>query len=326
MGQPITVTVGPLVAADPDGLSTVQATAGAQRLVLNGALADEVATAVCASQSPGGAGNLTINGTWATGGVAQLGSPRQIYVTSAGDDSATTATITGTSFTATGGPNAVVETITLADTGVSGTTKEFATVTQIAISGASAAAITVGFGGVATMDKPRRIAIDSDGDDSTLTAVITGTNGSGLAISETLALANAGVATSVLDYKTVTSITVSGATATTLEVGSSAVAASRWVRFDDYAGMAEVAIQATINGTVNYTIQQTLQDPNDPTSPVADDQVSWVNHPTAALVGASANQIGFYGVSVFPVPVFARVLLNSGDGSVSTVFRQVYTG
>jgi hypothetical protein len=325
MGQPITVTVGPLVAADPDGLATVQATAAAQRLVLNGALADEVANAVCASQSPGGAGNLTINGTRASGGVAYLGSPRQVYVTSLGDDSAITATIYGTGFNA-NGIYGMVETITLADTGVSGTTGEFATVTRIAISGASAAAITVGYGGVATLDAPRHIAIDSDGDDSTLTAVITGTNGSGNAISETLALANAGVATSVLDYKTVTSVTVSGATATTLEVGSSAVASSRWVRFDDYAGMAEVAIQATINGTVNYTIQQTLQDPNDPTSPVADDQVSWVNHPTAALVGASANQIGFYGVSVFPVPVFARVLLNSGTGSVSTVFRQVYTG
>lgn len=325
MGQPITVTVGPLVAADADGLSTVQATAAAQRLVLNGALADEVANAVCASQSPGAAGNLVINGTRASGGIATLGSPRQIYVTSAGDDSATTATITGTSW----GPNGiftVVETITLADTGVSGTTLEFATVSQIAISGASAAAITVGYGGIATLDKPRRIAIDSDGDDSTLTFTITGTNGSGLVISEVLAGANAGVATSVLDYKTVTSILASGATATTLEVGSSAVAASRWVRFDDYAGMAEVAIQATISGTVNYTLQQTLQDPNDATSPVADDQISWVNHPTAALVGASANQIGFYGISVFPVPVFARVLLNSGSGSVSTVFRQVYTG
>lgn len=322
MGQPITVAVGPLATADADGLSTVQATAGARRLVLNGALADEVATAICASQTPAGAGNLVINGTFASGGVADIGSPRQIYVTTAGADAGKTITITGTSWDVSG-YFAVVETVTLVSSGVVGTTNNFARVTQVAMSAAAAAAVTVGYGGLATMDKPRRVSITSGGNDTGLTFTITGTDGSGQAISEILTGANAGAATSDLDYKTVSKIMASGATATTLEVGSSAVASSRPIRFDDYAGMAEVAIQAVVTGTANYSVQLTMQDPNDPTNPVADDDIVWVNHPTAALVGATANQIGFFGVSVFPVPVMARVLLNSGSGSVSTVFRQV---
>ena len=77
---------------------------------------------------------------------------------------------------------------------------------------------------------------------------------------------------------------------------------------------------------VEKGIQQTMQDPNDPTSPVLDDQVAWFSHPTSALVAASSNQQGYYGTGTLPVPIFARVLLNSGTGSVSTVFRQVYTG
>ena len=41
MGQPITVNVGPLATADADGIALSQTAAGAQKLAINGAFADE---------------------------------------------------------------------------------------------------------------------------------------------------------------------------------------------------------------------------------------------------------------------------------------------
>jgi hypothetical protein len=120
MGRRTTLTVGPLTAAS--------------------------ANAVALSQSLGGAGNVTLNGALVVGGVAVLDQPRRIIVTSAGNDSGITFTAYGTDWSdqaiqskATAGGN-----IAAVDLGVS-----FKTVTRIAASGATAAAITVGTNGIA---------------------------------------------------------------------------------------------------------------------------------------------------------------------------------
>ena len=96
------------------------------------------------------------------------------------------------------------------------------------------------------------------------------------------------------------------------------------MRFDDYGAHAEVAIQATVTGTVNFTVQQTLQDsaPAATQDKVAPDDIVWVNHPDSGLAAATATAQGNYAYT----PIFAKVTLNSGTGSVSTVFRQVFTG
>lgn len=319
MGQPVTVVVGALPTADADGISAAQAAAAAQYLVLNGAFADEVANNICASQSPGGAVDLTINGSAATGGIAYLPSPRRVYITSAGNDSGRTFTVYGQIYTQ-WGVSGVVETVTGANTSVVSTSNAFSKVTRVAISGASAAAVTVGVVGVATMDVARRVAIDSAGDDTLISFTISGTDVNGSPISEVVVGVNNAVATSVLSYATVTGVLTSGAVASTVEVGSSAVADSQWIRFDDYAANAQVAIQATVSGTVNYTIQQTMDDPNSATFPVTPQSVTWVNHPDTAVVAATATKQTNYG---YP-PIFAKVVLNSGTGTVTTTMRQVY--
>jgi VCBS repeat-containing protein len=106
-------------------------------------LSAAVANAVCASQTPGGAGALTINGANASGGVytAPNSTPRHITITSGSNESAKTFTITGTDrngrviSTTTTGPNATTKTITI----------NFNTITGISIDAASVGAITVGF-------------------------------------------------------------------------------------------------------------------------------------------------------------------------------------
>lgn len=210
--QPSVVTVGPLAAAS--------------------------ANAICLSQTPGGAGALTLNGALVTSGVAILDVARRVLITCAANESAKTFTITGTSY-------------------------------------------------------------------------------NGRVQSETVTGAAIGTAQSVLDYKTVTSITISAAAAGAITVGTSGVASSRWVNLDGWA-LPQVAIQCTASGTVNYTVQQTMDNPSSNSDPVAASSVTWVNHPDANLVGATATVQGNYG---YP-PMWVKVTINSGTGSVTMTIRQ----
>jgi hypothetical protein len=99
--------------------------------------------AVCLSQTPTGAGALTIAGAMASGGVATLDVPRNLLLTAAANDSARTLTITGTDrygralSVATAAPNATTATVALYD---------FKTVTGVRIDAASAGALKIGTG------------------------------------------------------------------------------------------------------------------------------------------------------------------------------------
>ena len=172
-------------------------------------------------------------------------------------------------------------------------------------------------GGVAIMDSPRRVLITASANESAKTITIFGTTSSGVSISETLTGPNIGTATSVLDYATVTRITISANAAGAITVGTTSIASTPWVRLDEWA-FPMVSIQCNVSGTVNYTVQQTLDDPNDPSFPVSVSAMTWINHSDSNLVGATASVQGNYGY----IPRYARVLLNSGTGSVTATFIQ----
>jgi len=105
----------------------------------------------------------------------------------------------------------------------------------------------------------------------------------------------------------------------TVSVGPNAAdnATSSWVRFDDW-GPSYISIQCDVSGTVNYTIQSTLDDPNSPTNPVAVNSVTWVNSSDTAAVGAT----GAIQSNFLFAPTYARILKNSGDGTVKATFLQ----
>jgi hypothetical protein len=131
MSLPISVTVGPLQTASANN--------------------------ICLSQTTAGAADLTLNGSLVSGGVATMDTARRALITSAGDDSGITFTITGTDWNGT----PCSETLT----GVSGSTVQslydYVTITSIATSGAtSGSGVTVGTSGVASS---RPIFLDSYG-------------------------------------------------------------------------------------------------------------------------------------------------------------------
>lgn len=120
MGQPIVATIQ-LATADDDGIAQ--------------------------SQSPSGAGNLTLNGALVSGGVATLtsaGAMRQVIITSGGNDTGITFTIYGTDESGI----AISEALTGASGAAVTSAKYYRTVTQIAISGASAGTVKAGTNGV----------------------------------------------------------------------------------------------------------------------------------------------------------------------------------
>lgn len=92
---------------------------------------------------------------------------------------------------------------------------------------------------------------------------------------------------------------------------------SDWVRFDDW-GQNYISIQAVVADTVDYTIQYTLDDPNSPTNPVAINNVTWFDSNDTAVVNATDSMTSNF----LYAPTFARVKLNSGDGSVVAIFLQ----
>lgn len=108
--QPITVTVGSFPTADTD--------------------------AIVAPETLLAAGDLTL-----TTDPFVLNPPRHVTVTSVGDDSGLTFTIYGTTYNGT----PIVETVTGPNAATATTTMDFATVSRIAVSGATADDVEAGF-------------------------------------------------------------------------------------------------------------------------------------------------------------------------------------
>ena len=103
-------------------------------------LVDVDADGIATSQSLAGAGSLTLDGALTSGGSATLDYARQVSITSAGNDSGITFTVTGTDYN----DKALAETITGGNVAAVETTGYFKTVTDIAASGATAANVTAG--------------------------------------------------------------------------------------------------------------------------------------------------------------------------------------
>lgn len=93
-------------------------------------------------------------------------------------------------------------------------------------------------------------------------------------------------------------------------------AASSLVRFDDWAP-SDITVQCVVTGTVNYTVQYSSDDPNSPTNPVPVASMTWSNSNVAAAATATLppTPLGVH-------PAFARVVMNSGTGTVITTFLQ----
>lgn len=175
-------------------------------------------------------------------------------------------------------------------------------------------------GGVATLDNPRRVIITSVGNDSGITFTVYGANRGGAIVSEVVQGTNALVATTLSDFKTVTRVATSAATAGNVTVGTSSVGSSGPIVSSRHNTPANIGFACIVTGTVNYTVECTYQDIEGtyPTNFVglqpqfnAVANPTWFPHPTLAAQTTSQDDSWAIPMSAY------RVTVNSGTGTVA---------
>ena len=166
--------------------------------------------------------------------------------------------------------------------------------------------------GVATLDSggaSRRVIITSAGDDSTHTFNVVGTDRYGRAQTEVLTGAN-GVAQTLHDFKTVTSITPNQNTTSTVTAGTNAVGSSDpWI-IDAFANPQDFGCAVVVTGTVTYTIEESYDDLA-PNWNLAANSYTFFADPTF-----NARSVNTNGVLSGPYTMI-RLTINSGTGSAT---------
>ncbi len=169
-------------------------------------------------------------------------------------------------------------------------------------------------GGVATLDTQRRVLIASGGNDSGITFTVYGATDSGTAIQETVAGANAGAVATNQDFATVTQVAASGATASTVQVGTNPTGSTRWLLLDQHVTPANVSLGGVLEaGAVNWGVDYTYDDFLD--LALGAYPVAWT-HATLRNENASAD-----GSLSSPVKG-VRLTVNSGTGLVTLTVIQ----
>ena len=92
---------------------------------------------------------------------------------------------------------------------------------------------------------------------------------------------------------------------------------SNLIRMDSWAN-AQSVIQVNVTGTATYTVETSMDDPNSPTSPVAEASMVWVSATDANIVAKSANATGV----LVATPTFIRIKQTAGNGSTKMTIAQ----
>lgn len=181
----------------------------------------------------------------------------------------------------------------------------------LTINGANATA------GVATFPAAYAVSVTSNGNDSTRTFTITGTDAAGNTISQTITGPNNTTVFTTLAFKTVTQVTISAASVgTSITVGFGSFAVTEPLPLDIH-GRPDISLQVVVDtflGTPTWTIQQTLDDPF--TS--APGTMTWFDHPDTNLVSQTVNRQGNYAY----VPAAVRLKINATAGAATLTIIQ----
>ena len=246
---------------------------------------------ICATQTTGAAGQMTINGTLATSGVASLSKTNKdavamkVTVTSAGDNSGISFSVTGTD----ADHRVITDTFVGTNTGAADSSLYFLTVTGIYVNGAITGNVTVDWlranGGVTSsivlntfqddfgvamnvsLNTEQSVLIVSAGDDTAVQYLITGEDSAGTTVSELITGGNAATVTSTKLFSKVLSIGTIGNsdTVTAGTVGDP----NGYAQSQDPGANAALTLNgALVSGGVGiaataltYTVDHSLDDP-----------------------------------------------------------------
>jgi len=159
---------------------------------------------------------------------------------------------------------------------------------------------------VGTFDVARRVGIFSYGNDTALTWTIAGTDRKGISISETMAGGFNSTAQTVRDFKTVTKISGSAATAGNVIAGSTLVGSSAPIVVDYFANPFSLGYSISTDDIVNIEVT------NDDFSPMYDVNTTtpnWIAQVSGAT-GPSNGQI------TGPVTMVRLTIISGTDPAV----------
>ena len=166
--------------------------------------------------------------------------------------------------------------------------------------------------GVAVFNAAYLVTVTSTANDSTRTYTITGTNSSGVAISETITGPNTTTVSTTRYFKTVTDVSVvGGGTVGTVRVGFGSSGVTPPIILDIH-GRPDVSLQVVVSGSATWTIQQSLDNMWDNMTP------TWFSHPDPNMVAQTVNRQGNYAY----VPFAVRLLITSGTGTATLTVIQ----
>ena len=234
------------IAADADGISVAAAVEDNAALVMGGALSSVDADGISVSAAVSTNAALVIGGALAASGTVTNSVAENVTIASAGNDSAISFTVVGTSAAG----SALTETVTGANAGTATSTNSFLTISSITAVGNPAGNVTAGTvgsyelvmggalssvdadgisvsaavstnaalviggalaaSGTVTNSVAENVTIASAGNDSAISFTVVGTSAAGSALTETVTGANAGTATSTNSFLTISSITAVG--------------------------------------------------------------------------------------------------------------------
>lgn len=175
--------------------------------------------------------------------------------------------------------------------------------------------------GIAYMLEAQKISIEGTGSNSGIDFTITGTDADGTAISEVLAGANNGTATSVLYYKTVDSIYADGNVDGNVEIGPLATngAVSKSLRVNGQQMDFKLGAFVLISGTLTCSAQYTPDQPEDEYSISYSASADWRAFDSLSAITASAVSNAAYKVNA------CRLLISAyTSGSAKLTITQSY--
>ncbi len=114
-------------------------------------------------------------------------------------------------------------------------------------------------GGSVTLDYARRLAVVSDGNESGETFTVVGTDPDGYSITEVITGPNIGTVESTEYFKTVASVTISGAGAGNITVGTVDEICTRTIPIQHLSAYA-AKINVDVTGTINFSVEETYDD------------------------------------------------------------------
>lgn len=170
--------------------------------------------------------------------------------------------------------------------------------------------------GVAILDTQRIVGITSSANDTARTFVVYGTNDQGFAMQESVAGPNIATSSTILDFKTITRISVDAATAGAITVGTTTFGDTPPVHVDQYDDPTSVGIFLEVTGTVNVTVQYTGSDIWAPSATLTAGAIVWTDHPNLTAKTATSDSNIAYPAGAL------RLKVNSGTGTTKFIVRQ----